>query len=167
MATSESKNVSGHPGEELMYPEIRKVGIVVSDWNTEVTRKLAEGAYNTLLHAGMSDYNIITKHVPGSFELSLGSQFMAEYTNMDAIIALGCVVQGQTPHFTYVCQGVTKGITDLNLKYNLPVIYGVLTTNSQEEALDRAGGKYGNKGEEAADTAIRMINLHTYFKTKM
>jgi 6,7-dimethyl-8-ribityllumazine synthase len=99
------------------------------------------------------------KHVPGSFELTLGAQFLAEYDDLDAIICLGCVIQGETPHFTYICQGVTQGITQLNLEYNLPFIFGVLTTNSQQQAIDRAGGKHGNKGDEAAITAIKMAAL--------
>jgi 6,7-dimethyl-8-ribityllumazine synthase len=97
--------------------------------------------------------------VPGSFELTLGAQFLAEYDDLDAIICLGCVIQGETPHFTYICQGVTQGITQLNLEYNLPFIFGVLTTNTRQQAIDRAGGKLGNKGDEAAVTAIKMAAL--------
>jgi 6,7-dimethyl-8-ribityllumazine synthase len=92
----------------------------------------------------------------GSFELTLGAQFLAEYDDLDAVICLGCVIQGETPHFTYICQGVTQGITQLNLEYNIPFIFGVLTTNTQQQAIDRAGGKHGNKGDEAAVTAIKM-----------
>ena len=134
-------------------------GIVVSEWNPEITQALLEGAYNTLISQGAVPSNIHIKHVPGSFELTLGAQFFAEYSGVDAIICLGCVIQGETPHFTYVCQGVTHGITELNLQYNLPFIYGLLTTNTYEEAKERAGGKLGNKGADAAIAAIKMAAL--------
>lgn len=134
-------------------------GIVVSDWNREVTQKLLEGAINTLLKHGCVRENILINHVPGSFELTIGAQFIAEYDDVDAVICLGCVIQGETPHFTYICQGITQGITQLNLEYNIPFIFGVLTTNDLQQALDRSGGKYGNKGDEAAITAIKMAAL--------
>jgi len=136
-----------------------RFGIVVSDWNREVTHSLLEGSITTLKKHGASESNIIVRHVPGSFELTLGAQFLAEYDDLDAIICLGCVIQGETPHFSYICQGVTQGITQLNLEYNIPFIFGVLTTLNQEQALERAGGKHGNKGDEAAVTAIKMAAL--------
>ena len=134
-------------------------GIVVSEWNPAITDALLEGAYNSLVANGAHPSNILVKHVPGSFELVLGAQFFAEYTEVDAIICLGCIIQGETPHFTYICQGVTSGITQLNLEYNLPVVFGVLTTDNFEQARERAGGKLGNKGEESAAVAIKMIAL--------
>ena len=137
-----------------------RFGIVVSDWNHEVTSALLEGATNTLKKHGATDNNIVIRHVPGSFELTIGAQFLAEYDDVDVIICLGCVIQGETPHFTYICQGVTQGITQLNLEYNIPFIFGVLTTMNLEQALSRAGGKHGNKGDEAAITAIKMAALH-------
>ena len=136
-----------------------RFGIVVSDWNNQVTGSLLEGAVKTLRKHGATDNNIVVKHVPGSFELTLGAQFLAEYDDLDAVICLGCVIQGETPHFTYICQGVTYGITQLNLEYNIPFIFGVLTTLTIEQALDRSGGKHGNKGDEAAVTAIKMAAL--------
>ena len=136
-----------------------RFGIVVADWNKEVTWSLLEGANKTLREHGATDNNIIVRHVPGSFELTLGAQFLAEYEDLDAIICLGCVIQGETPHFTYICQGITQGITQLNLEYNIPFIFGVLTTNTHQQAVDRAGGKLGNKGDEAAVTAIKMAAL--------
>lgn len=136
-----------------------RFGIVVADWNSQVTGSLLTGAVNTLKKHGAADNNIVVKHVPGSFELTLGAQFLAEYDDLDAIICLGCVIQGETPHFTYICQGVTQGITQLNLEYNIPFIFGVLTTMTLEQALDRSGGKHGNKGDEAAVTAIKMAVL--------
>ncbi len=136
-----------------------RFGIVVSDWNHEVTSALLEGAVNTLKKHGATEKNIVVRHVPGSFELTIGAQFLAEYDDLDAVICLGCVIQGETPHFTFICQGVTQGITQLNLDYNIPFIFGVLTTLNLEQALSRAGGKHGNKGDEAAITAIKMAAL--------
>jgi 6,7-dimethyl-8-ribityllumazine synthase len=134
-------------------------GIVVSEWNPEIMDAMLEGAYNTLISNGAIPSNIHIKHVPGSFELTLGAQFFAEYSAVDAVICLGCVIQGETPHFTYICQGVTHGITELNLQYNMPFVYGVLTTNTYEQAKERAGGRLGNKGGDAAIVAIKMVNL--------
>jgi 6,7-dimethyl-8-ribityllumazine synthase len=136
-----------------------KFGIVVADWNSRVTSLLLDGALKTLRKHGAAADNIVVKHVPGSFELTLGAQFLAEYDDLDAVICLGCVIQGETPHFTYICQSVSYGITELNLNYNIPFIFGVLTTLNLEQALDRAGGKHGNKGDEAAITAIKMAAL--------
>lgn len=136
-----------------------RFGIVVAEFNSDITSSLLSGTLTTLKRHGASDKNIVVKHVPGSFELTLGAQFLAEYDDLDAVICLGCVIQGETPHFTYICQGVTYGITKLNLEYNIPFIFGVLTTLTHEQALERAGGKLGNKGDEAAVTAIRMAAL--------
>lgn len=136
-----------------------RFGIVVSDWNSDITRALLDGALKTLKKHGASGSNIVVKHVPGSFELTLGAQFLAEYDHPDAVICLGCVIRGETPHFTYICQGVTQGITRLNLDYNIPFIFGVLTTENHQQAADRAGGRHGNKGNEAAVTAIIMASL--------
>jgi 6,7-dimethyl-8-ribityllumazine synthase len=152
-------NLSVYDPENVPNAGDMRFGIVVSDWNKEVTWALMEGALSTLKKHGASNSNIVIKHVPGSFELTLGAQFLAEYDDLDAIICLGCVIQGETPHFTYICQGVTQGITQLNMEYNIPFIFGVLTTNTQQQAIDRAGGKHGNKGDEAAVTAIKMAEL--------
>lgn len=136
-----------------------KFGIVVSDWNSEITGSLLKGAVATLKRHGASDKNIIIEHVPGSYELSFGARSVAEKSDPDAVICLGCVIQGETPHFTYICQGITYGITRLNLTFRMPFIFGVLTTNNMSEARERAGGKHGNKGDEAAITAIKMAAL--------
>jgi len=154
-----TKDLSAY--DPALVPDAAKMrfGIVVSDWNREITQALLDGAVNTLKKHGASDNNIVVKHVPGSFELTLGGQFLAEYDDLDAIICLGCVIQGETPHFTYICQSVSYGITKLNLEYNIPFIFGVLTTLNIEQARDRAGGKLGNKGDEAAVTAIKMAAL--------
>lgn len=154
-----TKNLSVYNPDSVPDASKLRFGIVVSDWNKEITWSLLDGAVKTLKKHGATENNIVVKHVPGSFELTLGAQFLAEYDDLDAVICLGCVIQGETPHFTYICQGVTQGITQLNLEYNLPFIFGVLTTNDQQQAIDRAGGKLGNKGDEAAVTAIKMAAL--------
>jgi 6,7-dimethyl-8-ribityllumazine synthase len=152
-------NLSGYdPGKVPSAAELR-FGIVVSEWNNEITMALLDGAVKTLKKHEVAESNIIIKHVPGSFELTLGAQFIAEYDDVDAVICLGCVIQGETPHFNYICQSVTQGITQLNLEYNIPFVFGVLTTLDQQQAIDRSGGKLGNKGDEAAVTAIKMAIL--------
>ncbi len=152
-------NLSAYDPAQVPAANKMRFGIVVSDWNSDITWSLLDGAVNTLKKHGAKDNNIIIKHVPGSFELVLGAQFMAEYDDLDAVICLGCVIQGETPHFSYICQGVTHGIAQLNLDYNIPFIFGVLTTNNLQQAIDRSGGKHGNKGDEAAVTAIKMAAL--------
>lgn len=158
MATS-LKNLSDYNIQSVADASTMKFGIVVAEWNTEITEALYRGAFNTLVKHGAKEENILKKYVPGTFELTLGAQLIAENTEVDAIIVLGCVIQGETRHFDFICQGVTQGITQVNLDYNLPVIFGVLTTDNQQQALDRAGGKHGNKGDEAAFTAIKMVSL--------
>ena len=139
-------------------------GIVVAEWNSNITMPLLEGAVNTLLRNGAKEENIIIEKVPGTFELTFGAKVLAECTNADAIITLGCVVRGDTPHFDFVCDGVTQGMTDLNVKMNIPFIFGVLTTDNMQQALDRAGGINGNKGDEAAVTAIQMAALNAKYR---
>ncbi|MBP3356036.1 MAG: 6,7-dimethyl-8-ribityllumazine synthase [Rikenellaceae bacterium] len=143
----------------LPSAEDMKFGIVVAQWNSQVTEALLTGAVRTLRQAGCADHNIVIKYVPGTFELTLGAQFFAEYTDVDAVIVLGCVIQGDTRHFDFVCQGVTQGVTQLMVNWNMPIAFGVLTTNDMQQALDRAGGKLGNKGDEAAAAAIEMVKL--------
>jgi len=154
-----TRNLSEYDPDIVPKADEMRFGIVVSDWNKDITFALLDGAVKTLRKHGAKEKDIIIKHVPGSFELTLGAQWLAEYDDLDAIICLGCVIQGETPHFTYICQGVTQGITQLNMEYNIPFIFGVLTTLDQQQALDRAGGKLGNKGDEAAVTAIKMAAL--------
>ena len=154
-----TKDLSSYDPESVPSAKDMRFGIVVSDWNHEVTWSLMNGAISTLLKHGVSPDDIIVKHVPGSFELTLGAQWLAEYDDLDGVICLGCVIQGETPHFTYICQGVTQGITTLNMEYNIPFIFGVLTTETLQQAIDRSGGKHGNKGDEAAITAIKMAAL--------
>jgi len=162
-----TKNLSEYVLSSVPDGKDMKFGIVVSEWNYDVTGALMRGAVETLKKHGVNEEDILVKHVPGSFELTLGGQFFAEYTDVDSIILLGCVIQGETRHFDFICQGVTKGATDLNIKYNLPVIFGVLTTENQQQALDRAGGKLGNKGDEAAVTALKMVALQNDFEDEI
>ncbi|MBQ4279124.1 MAG: 6,7-dimethyl-8-ribityllumazine synthase [Rikenellaceae bacterium] len=136
-----------------------KFGIVVAEWNPQVTGALLEGAVRTLRNNGCEEQDIIIKQVPGTFELTLGAQFLAQYTDVDAVIVLGCVIQGETRHFDFVCQGVTQGVTQLMITWNMPISFGVLTTENLQQALDRAGGRYGNKGDEAAVAAIQMVAM--------
>jgi 6,7-dimethyl-8-ribityllumazine synthase len=153
------KNLSDFTTENLPDVSAKTFAIVVSEWNTEVTHALYTGAYDTLVQHGVKVENIISVKVPGSFELSLGAQKMAQKQGIDAVICLGCVIQGETRHFDFICQAVADGITNVSLKFDKPVIFGVLTPNTQEQAMDRAGGKHGNKGDEAAITAIKMLGL--------
>jgi 6,7-dimethyl-8-ribityllumazine synthase len=159
-----TKNLSEYNPTTVPSAAAMKFGIVVAEWNYEITGALAQGAVDTLKRHGAIDKNIIIKHVPGTFELTLGAQYLAEFSVVDAIIVLGCVIQGETRHFDFICNGVTQGITSLNIKYNKPFIFGVLTTDNQQQALDRAGGKLGNKGDEAAVTAIKMLALKNEMK---
>jgi len=159
-----TKNLSEYDIESIPSAENMRFGIVISEWNYEITSALAEGAVATLLKHEAKRENIFTSYVPGSFELPLGAQLLAENEVIDAVILLGCVIQGETRHFDFICQGVTQGTISLNLKYNKPFIFGVLTTENQEQALARAGGKLGNKGDEAAITAIKMVHLKQSFR---
>ncbi len=136
-----------------------RVGIVVAEWNIEITGALRDGALKTLLDNGVVADDITVKYVPGSFELTLGAQFLCEDKTIDAVICLGCVIQGETRHFDFICDAVAHGVTNVSLNYNKPVIFGVLTPNTLQQAQDRAGGKHGNKGDEAAVTAIKMVHL--------
>lgn len=155
---SSNKNLSTYSAANITKKVAsKKFAIVVSEWNTEITESLYAGAVKTLLKHGVKQKNIIRKNVPGSFELSLGAQWMAKKKEIHAVICLGCVIQGETRHFDFICDAVANGVTNVSLKYNKPVIFGVLTPDNQQQALDRAGGKHGNKGDEAAATAVKML----------
>jgi len=156
---SNLKNLSDHDPASIPDGSSMTFGIVVAEWNEEITSALLEGALTTLGKHGVKQENIQIKTVPGSFELPFGARLVADQYSPHAVICLGCVIQGETRHFDYICQGVTMGLTELNLSYDLPFIFGVLTTDDQQQALDRAGGKHGNKGDEAAVTALKMSAL--------
>lgn len=137
----------------------QRYAIIVADWNSEITFAMAQGAMETLVKHGVQEENIDVMHVPGTVELTYGAARIMKEEHVDAVIVIGCVIQGETPHFDYVCQSVTQGVAALNAQGKVPVIFSVLTVLNQQQALDRCGGKLGNKGIEGAYTAIRMANL--------
>lgn len=154
-------NLSSFKIEDIdinIFKDLR-IGIVVAEWNKEITDALLKGALKTLLNYNIKDNNITIVNVPGSFELTSGANFLAKTGKFDGLICIGCVIRGETPHFDYICQGVTQGITYLNATLDVPIIFGVLTVNNLQQAIDRAGGKYGNKGDEAAIALLKMIYL--------
>ncbi len=164
--SSSKKNLSSFDPSSVPNAAKMKIGIVVSEWNAEITEKLFEGTYETLLSAGCKKENIIRKSVPGSFELPTGAMLFAEYEDVDAVICLGCVIQGETRHFEFICNAVSKGLVDLAVKFGMPFIFGVLTTDNPEQATARSGGKHGNKGIEAAVTAMKMVSLQQEFESR-
>ncbi|MBO3116657.1 6,7-dimethyl-8-ribityllumazine synthase [Winogradskyella sp. DF17] len=168
MAT-ENKNLSNYDKATIPNAKYFRFGIVVSEWNSQITEGLWQGAFDALIDCGALKENIVRWNVPGTFELTYGAARMsksiyAESGMLDAIIVIGCVIQGETKHFDFVCEGVTHGVKDLNLKGDIPVIFCVLTDNNLQQSIDRSGGKHGNKGTEAAITAIKMADLRK--KTK-
>jgi 6,7-dimethyl-8-ribityllumazine synthase len=164
--SSSEKNLSRFEGSEVPSAARYKFGIVWSEWNHEITHELKEGALSFLRSKDAKEKNITIKTVPGAYELTLGAQYLLEKQRVDAVIVLGCVIQGETKHFDFICEAVANGITQLNIKFGKPVIFGVLTPNNVQQAVDRAGGKHGNKGEEAAATAIKMLALRDSFTKK-
>lgn len=156
MATT---NLSQYDKTTIPNAKALRFGIVVSEWNETVTEGLYQGAVDTLVDCGALPENITRWNVPGSFELIFGCKKMLKTQKLDAVIAIGCVIQGETKHFDFVCEGVTQGIKDLNIEYDVPTIFCVLTDNTMQQSLDRSGGKLGNKGVESAVTAIKMTNL--------
>jgi len=160
MATT-LKSLSDFSHVEIPSGKAFRFGIVVAQWNAEVTGALYEGACSALIKNSVSEDNIISLQVPGSFELTTAANLLLSSKDVDAVICLGCVIQGETPHFTFICNAVANGITNVSIKHNKPIIFGVLTTDTLQQALDRAGGKHGNKGEEAAVTAIMMAEIQS------
>ncbi len=159
MATN-LKNLSEYDLKGLPDISDCKIAIVKAEWNSAITDKMKSGAVDTLVGLGISSENVLCIDVPGSFELIAACRAVADKTDVDAVIAIGCVIRGETPHFDYICQGVTYGLSELNLSYDIPFIFGVLTTENLTQAEDRSGGKHGNKGVEAAITAIKMIAVN-------
>ncbi len=163
MATA-NHNLSNYDKTTIPNAKDFRFGIVVSEWNYNITEGLWQGAFDALIDCGAIKENIVRWNVPGTFELTYGAARMsksiyADSGMLDAIIVIGCVIQGETKHFDFVCEGVTQGIKDLNLKGDIPVIFCVLTDNIMQQSIDRSGGKHGNKGTEAAIAAIKMANL--------
>lgn len=153
MATT---NLSAYDKNTIPNAKALRFGIVVSEWNSDITENLLKGAVRTLEENGVVDQNILVQWVPGSFELIFGCSQMLKTEDLDAVIAVGNVIRGETEHFTFVCEGVTQGIKDLNLIYDVPTIFCVLTDNNKQQSIDRSGGKHGNKGVECAVAAIKM-----------
>jgi 6,7-dimethyl-8-ribityllumazine synthase len=156
---SQQKNLSDFSETEIPSAAPFRFGIVVAEWNAVITNALYRGAYESLIEHGALAENIVTHSVPGSFELTSGADLLLKKGKLDAIICLGCVIQGETRHFDFICNAVANGLTNVAVKYSKPVIFGVLTTDTQQQAVDRAGGKHGNKGVEGAVTAIKMAYL--------
>lgn len=158
MATANT-NLSNYDKSKLINAKGLKFGVVVSEWNENITEGLYNGVFETLIDCGALPEDIIRWNVPGSFELVYGAKKMLKTIDLDAIIVIGCVIKGETMHFEYVCEGVTHGIKDLNVLYDTPVIFCLLTDNNIQQSIDRSGGKHGNKGVEAAVAALKTIAL--------
>ncbi len=163
MATA-LKNLSDYNKDNIPNGADFKVGIVVSEWNDTITNNLFEGAKQALLDNGVPESNILVRHVPGAFELPLASQFMLDNTDVDGVVAIGVVIQGETRHFDFVCQGATQGLMNVMLEYNSPVSFCLLTDNNIQQSIDRSGGVHGNKGIECAIACLKMIALKKSFE---
>lgn len=158
MAT-QLKNLSDFSNTTVPNAAGFRFGIAVAEWNSEITNALYQGAYKSLVANGAHEDDIVTYAVPGSFELTSAADLLLKSLKLDAVICLGCVIQGETKHFDFICNAVANGVSNVAIKYSKPVIFGVLTTDNQQQAIDRAGGKHGNKGDEAAITAIKMADM--------
>ncbi len=158
------KNLSDYDSIKVPSGKGKRIAILVSEWNSQITFSLRDAAVSSLKKHGVNDSDIEIHYVPGAFELTLGAEWAGTEENIDAVICIGCVIKGETPHFDYICQGVTYGITELNISLSKPVIFAVLTTNTLEQAIDRSGGVHGNKGDEAAITALKMLGLRDKMK---
>ncbi|WP_044212967.1 6,7-dimethyl-8-ribityllumazine synthase [Flammeovirga sp. OC4] len=158
MATA-LKSLSEYSKKKEIDISTKKFAIVISEYNPKITESLYDAVVETLLKEGGKEENIYREDVPGAFELTFGAQLMAQEEEIDAVITLGCVIQGETRHFDFICEAVAHGVTNVSLKYNKPVIFGLLTPNTEQQAFDRAGGKHGNKGVEAAVAAIKMLGM--------
>lgn len=163
MATA-NRNLSEYNKDFVPNGADFRIGIVVSEWNENITLNLLKGAKEALLDNGVQEENIVLRFVPGAFELPLGAQFLLKDDSIDGVITIGCVIQGETKHFDFVCSGATQGITQLNLQYNKPVAFCLLTDNTLQQSIDRSGGKHGNKGIECAIACMKMIELKKSFE---
>ena len=158
MAT-QLKNLSDFSGTTIPSAASYTFAVIAAEWNIEVTGALFNGAIEALTEHGALEENVQSHWVPGSFELTAAADMVLKATGVDAVICLGCVIQGETRHFDFICDAVANGLSNVAIKYSKPVIFGVLTPDNQQQAIDRAGGKHGNKGVEAAVTAIKMAHL--------
>ncbi len=161
-----NNNLSDYDKDTMPSGEGMRIGIVVSEWNDHITGNLLKGAHQVLLDNGVKESNILVEWVPGSFELPLGAKMLMALSNVDAAICLGSVIRGETSHFDYVCQATALGVKDVSMEYGKPVIFGVLTDDNEQQSLDRSGGKHGNKGDEAAVAAIKMVALKKRLKAR-
>lgn len=163
MATA-LRNLSEYSKEHVPNGADFKIGIVVSEWNDSITMNLMQGAKTALLENGVPEANILIRFVPGAFELPLGAQMLLDNTDVDGVIAIGVVIQGETKHFDFVCQGATQGLMQVNLEYNSPVAFCLLTDENIQQSIDRSGGKHGNKGTECAIACMKMVALKKSFE---
>jgi 6,7-dimethyl-8-ribityllumazine synthase len=157
--SSAYQNLSAFNADEMPLATGMKIAIVTAEWNKEITHNLREGAIKTIKDAGGAEGNIYCVDVPGSFELTAAAAMLANEKKFDVIICLGCVIQGETRHFEFICNAVANGLSNISIQHNMPVIFGVLTTDTFLQATERSGGKHGNKGVEAAVTALKMAAL--------
>ena len=158
MATS-LKNLSDYDHNAVPSGKGKRFGIVVSEWNSAITKTLLQGAIDTFRFHGVADSDIVIDFVPGTFELPFGAKKLSQHSHVSAVICIGCVIKGETKHDEYINSSVAFALQQLNVEHNIPFIFGVLTPNNEQQALDRAGGKHGNKGVEAAVTALKMASL--------
>ncbi|MDG1260351.1 MAG: 6,7-dimethyl-8-ribityllumazine synthase [Flavobacteriales bacterium] len=166
MATKE-KNLSQYDSSTLPDASSMRIGIVVSEWNNEITDNLLKGALEVLKEAGIEDQNLQLIHVPGTYELTTGAAFLLEYYKMEGVIAIGSVIRGETAHFDFVCQSVAQGIKDVALQFMRPTIFCVLTDDNKQQSIDRSGGKHGNKGTEAAVACLQMVALQSAMQSNV
>jgi 6,7-dimethyl-8-ribityllumazine synthase len=157
--SSAAKNLNEFRQDNIGSIRGKKIAVVTAEWNEEITFAMRDAAIEFLKSQGLEDHNLISLSVPGSFELLYGSVKAFEELRADAVVAIGCVIQGETPHFTFISQAVATGLAELNIRYKKPVIFGVLTTSTLDQARERAGGKHGNKGIEAAATLVKLLNI--------
>ena len=150
-------NLSDYNPESVPSGKGKRVGIIYAEWNSDITYALRDGAIKTLKDNGVEEKDILLYSVPGSFELIYGAAQLVKSKKYDSVIAIGCVIRGDTPHFDYICEGVTAGLSKLNVEYDTPVIFGLITTNNLLQAQERSGGRLGNKGDECAVTALQMM----------
>jgi 6,7-dimethyl-8-ribityllumazine synthase len=164
--SSQSKNLSDVQLSALGDVTQLRIGVVTADWNEHITHSLEKACLETLKHAGVPEESIHIVHVPGTFELPLGARMLESNVKLDGVVCLGCVIKGETSHNEYINQSVAQGLVQLSIMRSKPFVFGVLTPNSEKQALDRAGGKYGNKGIEAAYTVLKMCALQNQFQEK-
>lgn len=156
---SKKVNLSDYDPNSIPSGKPFRIGIIAAEWNSEITNPMLQGAYDTLVKHGVEEDNIRVCRVPGTFELTTAADMMLRKCACDAVICIGCVIQGETRHFDFICEAVSNGLTNVALKHEKPVIFSVLTTNDMEQARERSGGRHGNKGVEGAITAIKMCAL--------